>query len=63
MPSPLPRLIPRSQKASLIIASFLLNAGLVLSGGTPTEFAWPIFLAGLAIGMSAAWLALRPARR
>jgi hypothetical protein len=45
---------------AIIIASFLLNAGLVLSGGTPTEFAWPIFLAGLAIGMAAAWVALRP---
>jgi hypothetical protein len=46
---------------AIIIASFLLNAGLVLEGGTPSEFAWPIFLAGLAIGLSAAWVALRPA--
>ncbi len=45
---------------AIIIGSFLLNAALVLEGGTPTEFAWPIFLAGLAIGMAAAWLALRP---
>ncbi|HLE88937.1 MAG TPA: hypothetical protein VI733_02645, partial [Candidatus Limnocylindria bacterium] len=45
---------------AIIIASFLTNAALVLEGGTPTDFAWPIFLAGLAIGMGTAWLALRP---
>jgi hypothetical protein len=44
----------------IIIASFLLNAGLVLEGGIPTTFAWPIFLAGLAIGVATAWVALRP---
>jgi hypothetical protein len=45
---------------AIIIASFLLNAGLVLEGGIPSEFAWPIFLAGLAIGVAAGWVALRP---
>ena len=45
---------------AIIIASFLTNAGLVLGGGTPTSFAWPIFAAGMGIGMAAAWLALRP---
>lgn len=45
---------------AIIIASFLLNAGLVLAGGIPTTFAWPIFLAGLATGVAAAWVALRP---
>jgi hypothetical protein len=45
---------------AIIIASFLLNAALVLEGGTPSEFAWPIFLAGLAIGVAAAWVALLP---
>jgi len=45
---------------AIIIASFLLNAGLVLEGGVPTSFAWPIFLVGLAIGVGAAWVALRP---
>jgi hypothetical protein len=45
---------------AIIVASFLLNAALVLEGGTPTDFAWPIFLAGMAIGMAAAWVALRP---
>jgi hypothetical protein len=45
---------------AIIIASFLLNAGVVLDGGTPTSFAWPIFVAGMGIGMAAAWVALRP---
>lgn len=45
---------------AIIIASFLLNAGLVLEGGTPSEFAWPIFHAGLAIGVAAAWVSLQP---
>ena len=45
---------------AIIIASFLTNAGLVLGGGTPTAFAWPIFAAGMGIGVAAAWLALRP---
>lgn len=47
----------------IIIASFLLNAGVVLGGGTPTSFAWPIFVAGMGIGMAAAWIALRPNSR
>ncbi len=45
---------------AIIIASFLLNAGLVLDGGIPREFAWPIFAVGMAIGMIAAWVALQP---
>jgi hypothetical protein len=45
---------------AVIIASFLLNAGVVLDGGTPTSFAWPIFVTGMGIGMAAAWVALRP---
>ena len=45
---------------AIVIASFLTNAGLVLDGGTPTSFAWPIFVADMAIGMAAAWVALRP---
>jgi len=44
---------------AIVIVSFLTNAGLVLDGHTPTDFAWPIFAAGMAIGMTAAWRALR----
>ena len=45
---------------AVVIASFLTNAGLVLDGGTPTSFAWPIFAVGMGIGMGAAGMALRP---
>lgn len=43
----------------IIIVSFLLNAGVVLAGETPSTFAWPVFAAGMAIGMAAAADALR----
>lgn len=46
----------------VVIVSFVLNAGVVLDGGTPTEFAWPIFAAGMAIGIVAAGLIMRSAR-
>jgi hypothetical protein len=46
----------------IVIASFLTNAGLVLEGGTPTGFAWPIFVAGMAVGIGAAATILRSAR-
>ena len=45
---------------AVVIAAFLTNAGLVLDGGTPTSFAWPIFAVGMGIGMGAAGMALRP---
>ena len=45
---------------AIVIISFLTNAGLVLDGGTPTAFAWPIFAAGMGVGMVAAWMALAP---
>jgi len=44
---------------AIVIASFLTNARLVLDGGTPTAFAWPIFAVGMGIGIAAAWMALR----
>ena len=47
--------------AALIIVSFTLNAGVVLGGGTPTEFAWPWFAAGMAIGVVGASAILRTA--
>lgn len=43
--------------------SFLLNAGVVLAGETPTTFAWPVFALGMALGIAAATDALRTARR
>jgi hypothetical protein len=47
--------------AAVIIVSFLLNAGVVLDGGTPTDFAWPLFAAGMAIGIVGATGILRTA--
>jgi hypothetical protein len=46
----------------VVIVSFTLNAGLVLEGGTPTDFAWPIFTAGVGIGVVAATAMLRDER-
>ncbi len=49
----------------VVILSFTLNAGIVISGGVPTSFAWPVFGAGMAIGIVAAAGAFlgRPAAR
>lgn len=44
----------------VVVGSFLTNAGVVLDGGTPSSFAWPIFALGMAIGIGVAVDALRP---
>jgi hypothetical protein len=46
----------------VVVLSFTLNAGVVIGGGTPTSFAWPVFLAGMAIGLLAAARALGDTR-
>ena len=45
----------------VVIVSFVTNADVVLRGGTPTAFAWPIYAAGMAIGVLAALSVLRGA--
>ena len=45
----------------VVIVSFTLNAGVVIDGGVPTSFAWPVFVAGMAIGIVAAAGASGPA--
>lgn len=45
----------------VVIVSFTLNAGVVLDGGTPSDFAWPVFVAGMGIGIVAALAILRTA--
>lgn len=45
----------------VVIVSFVTNADVVLGGGTPTEFAWPIFGVGMAIGIASAVSVLRGA--
>ena len=44
----------------VVVLSFCGDAPLVLDGGLPTEFAWPIFAAGLALAAWGATTALRP---
>jgi len=46
----------------IVVVSFVLNAGVVLTGGIPADFAWPLFAAGMGIGMVVAARALRAAR-
>jgi hypothetical protein len=44
----------------IVIAAFCWNATLVLDGGVPTDFPWPVFVAGLALAAWGATTALRP---
>jgi hypothetical protein len=44
----------------IVIVSFCWNAPLVLDGGVPTDFPWPIFAAGLGLASWGATMALRP---
>jgi hypothetical protein len=46
---------------AIIVLSFLTNWALVLDAGTPTEFAWPIFAAGMLLGIGSAVVILRSA--
>jgi hypothetical protein len=43
-----------------VIVAFCWNAPLVLDGGVPTDFPWPVFAAGLALAAWGATTALRP---
>jgi hypothetical protein len=44
----------------IVIVSFCWNAPLVLDGGIPDAFPWPVFAAGLALAAWGATAALRP---
>ena len=44
----------------IVVASFCWNAALVLDGGMPTDFPWPVFAAGLGLAAWGATTALRP---
>jgi hypothetical protein len=46
----------------VVILAFCWNAPLVLDGGVPTDFPWPIFVAGMALAAWGAATALRPRR-
>lgn len=47
---------------AIVVVSFVLNAGVVLTGGIPSDFPWPVFAAGMVIGIIVAARALRDAR-
>jgi hypothetical protein len=44
----------------IVILAFCSNAALVLDGGVPTDFPWPVFAAGLGLAAWGAATALRP---
>ncbi len=43
----------------VVIIAFCWNAALVLDGGVPTDFPWPVFAAGLALAAWGAGAAIR----
>ena len=45
----------------VVFVSFILNAGVVLEGGTPIDFPWPVYAAGMGMGVVAAIAILRTA--
>jgi hypothetical protein len=45
----------------LVVVSFTLDSGRIAAGAIPTDYAWPILAAGLAIAAASAVDALRPA--
>ena len=47
---------------ALVVASFLANVSLVLSGGVPRDYPWPLFVAGLALAVGAAGTSLAASR-
>jgi hypothetical protein len=47
----------------LVILSFVLDAPSILDGGMPRDYPWPVFAAGMAVGVAGAIGVLRDARR
>ncbi len=47
---------------AVVLVAFLWNAGTVLDGGVPTTFPWPVFVAGMVLGILGAAHAVRAAR-
>lgn len=44
----------------IVVAAFCWNAPLLMEGGVPTDFPWPVFAAGMALAAWGAATALRP---
>ena len=47
----------------VVIVAFCWNAPLLVDGGIPTDFPWPVFAAGMALAAWGAVTSLRPAAR
>jgi hypothetical protein len=45
----------------VVIVSFVLNASVILAGGIPTSFPWPVFAAGMLVGVVTGVWVLRTA--
>jgi len=45
---------------AIVVLAFCWNATLLLDGGVPTDFPWPVFAAGMALAAWGAITALRP---
>jgi hypothetical protein len=45
---------------AIVVLAFCWNAPLLLDGGVPTDFPWPVFVAGMALASWGAVTALRP---
>jgi hypothetical protein len=48
---------------ALVIGSFLAGAPAVLEGGTPQDYPWPVFVAGMVLAGAGAFAAFTPPRR
>jgi hypothetical protein len=44
----------------IVVVAFCWNAPLLMDGGVPTDFPWPVFVAGMALAAWGAATALRP---
>jgi hypothetical protein len=44
----------------IVVLAFCWNAPLLLAGGVPTDFPWPVFAAGMALAAWGAVTAIRP---
>jgi hypothetical protein len=48
---------------AIVVVAFCWNAPLLLDGGVPTDFPWPVFAAGMALAAWGAITAIWPRRR
>lgn len=46
---------------TLLLGSFLWNHGVAATGGVPDQFPWPVWSAGVLVGLATFWMLFRPA--